>query len=1097
MRSFCGWILIIFDFFSSPDYQWPEYVDPTLAEGSGWNTCYPPSPSMCTDNPGGLPCVPRYFPKARPMRRRRLFPAPFNPFPRGMRPQWSTPYYDCGFKWNSQPPAALCSSPSYCYEYDPQGVEPSSEKPPPSTNTKKSKKNRGSSQLPKSFQTSQNGDQSIYSNNGSDWSEKGDQNECFIPSDELSVGYQTSGVMMAGMAPKSHMPGNGNAFSNFCHPPVQCHKESFSSSHVCSNKIRARESGQNDMLLTFKPNDQELYSNCGKEDKLNTIVRATIFEGSAPEAFGQPVGETSQGVYFVEQGNPYQEPPEGRDYSSLQNIIFIKDSYESTYIQDPETSSQNLDSISCETNSSYNNVVPLTSEEENALAVFNLQLSNSVDENISLSSRNTSEVNQMLNFEKNNSDETTLNNSLVVYDALSVSKSTNKQSSLISEEIAGTSVSDRQWSSRNDSHPYPSTNDESVSSLIQQNQLLTDLFSQLISGGQKNLFADIQAQDGQKHSDCSNPIKNVETAEINCTSAESFSNPRECDASSHPMKKDLSTKLQSSVSEDWISSCASTSLDPLRLSSKSFNLEKTGRISESLSNSTVEETTARDSLMLYGTSHFSSNEIYPSNIDLPSSDNESNHIEATLSSVTNYVLEEPVDKLANALISIFDDTGLAEVLSSCVKPNSVLKVKRPRKSYKRVIKVQTKRRIKRKSSNIKNQQSKKSEKRKHELKSCEECVQKKPIILPKVCHVQTQVEEQDTPTETNKRKACDAGTQCGDITEHREKHVTLGNVKKETILEDIHAHSIQFTTDERDDKNEIQICPTSVLRLNDPERKFLSCFDTLRVELTDSGEMLDSESCKKRELWFPCLPVNFEDHLPSKLKELNEMSRPVAKRRQQSDKATAGTSGKTQMTVFLPRSVDRKPIITTDRTLRTRKIFDYSEPRLKRMRMSSKPESECDSTEVFRDTEGKERKNSKDSERRISTRSRRITRDRHDVTPCQHKKSENTRPQNTQFYVAKVNRRLLVSHEVGVPLVVQSKRAMDYSVCSIENNFRGQMEGVSKDTPAPFRPRGRRVGHPGIETKKNRSHRPDDGQLKRSQALLLPKMVSLSSACRR
>ncbi|GFY69596.1 uncharacterized protein TNIN_328441 [Trichonephila inaurata madagascariensis] len=985
-------------------YQWPEYVDPTLADGSGWNTCYPSSPSMCTDNPGGLPCVPRYFPKARPMRRRRLFPPPFNHFTRGMRPQWSTPYYDCGFKWNSQPPAALCSSPSYCYEYDPQVVEPSSEKPPPSTNTKKSKKNRGSSQLSKSFQTSQNGDQSICANNGSDWSEKGDQNECFIPSDELSVGYQTSGIMMAGIAPKSHMPGNGNAFSNFCHLPVQCHKESSSSSPVCSNKIRARESGQNDTLLMFKPNDQELYSNCGKEDKLNTIVRATIFEGSVPEAFGHPAGETSQGVYFVEeQGNPYQEPPGGRDYSSPQNILFIKDSYESTYIQDPETSSQNPDSVSCQTNSSYNNVVPLTSEEENALAVFNLQLSNSVpssiDENISLSSRNTSEVNQMLNFEKINSDETTLNKSLVVYDALSVS---NEQSSLISEEIAGTSVTDRQCPSGNDSHPYSSTNDESVSSLIQQNQLLTDLLSQLISGGiesQKNLFADIQAQEGQKDPDCSKQIKNVETTEINCTSAESFSNLRECDSSSHQMKKDLSTKLQSSGSEDWISSCVSTSLDPLKLSSnensKSFNLEQTSRISESLSNFTVEETTARDSLMLYGTSHFSSNEIYPSNIDLPSSDNESNHIEATLSSVTNYVLEEPVDKLANALISVFDDAGLAEVLSSCVKPNSVLKVKRPRKSYKRVIKVQTKRRIKRKSSNIKNQQSKKSEKRNHEFKSCEDCVEKKPIILPKVfCHVQTQVEEQDMPTETTKREACDAETQCGDITEHREKHETLGNVKKETILEDIHAHSIQFTTDERDDKHEIQTCPTSVLRMDDPERKFLSYFDTLRVELTDIGEMLDSESGKKRPpLWFPCLPeVNFEDHLPSKLKALNEMSRPVAKRRQQSDKATAGTSSKTQMTDFLPRSVHRKSVMATDRTLRTRKVFDYSEPRLKRMRISSKPESECDSTEVFRDTEGKGRKNSKDSERRISTRSRRITRDRRDVTPCQHKKSENTRP---------------------------------------------------------------------------------------------------------
>ncbi|GFQ80740.1 uncharacterized protein TNCT_406321 [Trichonephila clavata] len=997
----------------SKHYQWPEYIDPTLADGSGWNTCYPSSHSMCTDNPAGLTCVPRYLPKGRPMRRRKLFPPPFNHYTRGMRPQWSTPYYECGFKWNSQSPATLCSSPSYCYDCDPQVVEPSSEKPPPSTTPKKSKKSRGSSQQPKSFQTSQNCDQSICANQGSDWSEKGDQNELFIPSDELTFGYRTSGIITANIAPMSHTPDNGNAFSHFCHPPVQCHKESSSSSPVCSNKLRAKESIQNEMLLAFKPNYQEIYSNCGKEDKLNSIVRTTIFKGSSPEAFGQPALETSQGVYFVEeQGNHYQESALGRDYSSSQNILFIKDSCESTFIQDPETSSQNPDSISCQTNTSYNNVVPLTSEEENALAVFNLQLSNSVPtsigENISLSSRSTSKVSQMLNFEKNNSDETTLNNSLVVYDALSVSKSTNEQSS---EEIAGTSLTDRQCPSGKDSHPYSSTNDESISSLIQQNQLLTDLLSQLISGGiesQKNIFADIQAQDGEKHLDCSNQIKNVETTEINCTLAESFLNSSECDIPSHQMKKDLSTKLQSSVSEDWINCCASLNLDPLKLSSnensKSFNLEETGKISGSLSNCTVTENTASDSLMLYGTSHFLSNEIYPSNIDLPNSDNESNHIEATLNSVTNYVLEEPVDKLANALISIFDDACLAEVLSSCVKPNSVLKVKRPRKSYKRVIKVQTKRRIKRNSSNIKNQQDKKFKKRNDELKNCEARVAKKPLILPKVfCHVQTQVEEQDTPTETTKKKVCDAGTQCGNITEHREKRETLGNVKKETVLEDIHVHSIQFTTDEdneRDNGKEIQTDLISVLTMDDHERKFLSCFDSLKVELTDIGELIDSESDKKRkfELRFPCLPVvkhlPVSFHRPSKSKELKEMSRPatpVAKRRQQSDETTTGRSCNTQMIDFLPRSVVGKPVRSTNRTLRTRKVFDYSEPRLKRMRMSSKPESECDSTEVFKDTGGKGRKNSKNSERKISTRSRGIIRDRRNIRPCQHKKSENAR----------------------------------------------------------------------------------------------------------
>ncbi|GIY57433.1 hypothetical protein CEXT_761571 [Caerostris extrusa] len=114
--------------------------------------------------------------------------------------------------------------------------------------------------------------------------------------------------------------------------------------------------------------------------------------------------------------------------------------------------------------------------------------------------------------------------------------------------------------------------------------------------------------------------------------------------------------LQPFFEEDWIGSCSSAK-SPLTKDSENLNAVSIAEVSETLlenkhhSNVNKVEEPNSNSLVEYNVS--SPNEVFPSNVEPPSTDTDSNHIETTLGSITNYLLEDPFDKFTDALISFF------------------------------------------------------------------------------------------------------------------------------------------------------------------------------------------------------------------------------------------------------------------------------------------------------------------------------------------------------------------------------------------------------------------------------------------------------------
>ncbi|GIY57432.1 uncharacterized protein CEXT_761561 [Caerostris extrusa] len=380
------------------DYQWQEYLDSSLPDRNGWEpTC---STAPATDTPAASGCTSRFLPRGRPVRRRRLFPPPLNHYARGVRPQWSTPYYDCGQKWNrEQPGVKFCSSPhSNCCDHDSQIDKTSTDKYSRAS-VKKNRKCRGSLHQPKSTSVAKNCDHSYPGNNKSDWADNAYRNEYFSPSEELPKGHlnllETSPMSVSESSVYSPIDTASQHYQE-----LSC----VSLSPNCCSKSRLRDFPQENSRTPFKSPNQDFYSDNGKEDKLSSIIRTTIFE--AQEESVSSSCQANQNILLEDGSN--------NSNSGLRQIAceefynYCENSPAS--VQVCYDTSQNTLQDSSKKESSLNDIaVNFTNNIEQETDLYNLMQATDTVEQLAT-------TNPVLKFEEQTNCDENIKQSVVIYD---------------------------------------------------------------------------------------------------------------------------------------------------------------------------------------------------------------------------------------------------------------------------------------------------------------------------------------------------------------------------------------------------------------------------------------------------------------------------------------------------------------------------------------------------------------------------------------------------------------------------------------------------------------------------------------------------------